>query len=570
MPANDKDPNTNLTYTLVTAPSRGTLSGCLNGTADITCDYLPDTTSTGNVQFTYKANDGGLDSEEVFTVFLDIKVARSPIMQISLGGQHTCVLFKNKKVTCWGRNQRGQLGLNHTIPIGNFEVPLFRDYAHTGDQEFVNLGEGALQISSGESHTCALLESGSVRCWGYNHYGQLGLGNYNTIGDNELPSSINALNFGQRVIQVSAGQDYTCVLLENGGTRCWGHNYYGQLGLGHRSTVNSISQLNDLPLGQKVKLISAGPVHACAILFDGKVKCWGNNNSGQLGLGHSRYIGDTETLSNLPAVSLSAQVLNLSLGIFSTCAVLANNGRTCWGSNHGRDLRFNYNIGDNETPFSFGPLDLGESAASVSSFASADASCVLLDSGSVKCWGANNYGQLGLGDSTITHRHIASDSETISFGRTAVAISSRGGSSCVILDNGEIQCWGKNDYGQLGLGHVQTIGDDEDPTERTMIEGSGLDIIARFKVDHLLHYTNQSISFNASHTYSASTISTYSWDFGDGSDAQTGEAVIHTFTAAGAYEVTLTVTNSDFQTHSVSRKLTILSEETTDEDDVEL
>ena len=158
-------------------------------------------------------------------------------------------------------------------------------------KEFVNLGEGALQISSGDSHTCALLESGSVRCWGYNRYGQLGLGNYYTIGDNELPSSINALSFGQRVIQVSAGQDYNCVLLENGGIRCWGYNAFGQLGLGHTSTINNISQLSDLPLGQKGKSISAGPSHACAILFDGKVKCWGYNVSGQLGLGHSYNIG---------------------------------------------------------------------------------------------------------------------------------------------------------------------------------------------------------------------------------------------------------------------------------------
>ena len=239
---------------------------------------------------------------------------------------------------------------------------------------------------------------------------------------------------------------------------------------------------------------------------------------------------------------------------------------TCWGNNHGRDLGRNYFIGDNETPFSFGSLDLGENT-DVFSFAADDALCALLDNGSIKCWGANRYGQLGLGDSTITHRSLASDSEAISLGRTAVAISSRGGSSCVILDNGEIQCWGRNDYGQLGLGHIYTIGDDEDPTQRTMVEGSGLDPIARIKLDHLLHYTNQAISFSASHTYSASTISTYSWDFGDGSNAQTGEMLTHTFTTAGTYDVTLTVTNSDSQTHSVSKKLTILAEETTDDEE---
>ena len=252
--ATDSDENTSLTYTLVQSPSGGTLSNCLGGTVDLSCDYLPNSSSTANIQFTYKANDGSLDSEEVFTVLLNVKAPRSPITQVSLGNTHACVLFQNKKVSCWGRNNLGQLGLGHTLDIGGSETPLFREFVHTGDHEFVSLGEGVLQISSGSNHTCALLESGKVRCWGDDNQGTLGVGVTENVGDNELPSSVNAISFGQKAIQVSSGFNYTCALLENGGVRCWGENYSGQLGLGHTSFVTDVSTLSDLPIGSRGKV----------------------------------------------------------------------------------------------------------------------------------------------------------------------------------------------------------------------------------------------------------------------------------------------------------------------------
>ena len=333
MPAKDNDQNTNLTYTLVNAPSRGTLSNCLQGSADLVCDYLPDSSSMENVQFTYKANDGSLDSWEFFTVFLDIKVPRSPMIQISAGDQHVCVLFQNKKVSCWGYNGHGQLGLGHTTSLGSNEFPLFRDFVHMGDQESVGLGEGAVQISSGSRHTCALFESGKVRCWGQNNWGQLGLGHYQHIGDDELPSSVPALHFGQKVIQVNASESYTCVLLEGGGVRCWGGSQGGRLGLGHNRNINDISELTDLPLGQKAKFISAGVGHVCAVLLDGRVKCWGENSQGQLGLGHRRTIGDNESLSALESVDLSERVLRVfTHGSRNTCALFESLGLNCWGA----------------------------------------------------------------------------------------------------------------------------------------------------------------------------------------------------------------------------------------------
>ena len=566
MSAKDSDGNP-LTYTLVRSPARGTLSNCLGGTTDLICDYVPDLNSRENVQFTYKANDGTLDSEEVFTVFLDVKLPRSPIIQISLGREYTCVLFQNKKVSCWGRNYYGQLGLGHTEDIGDTEAPLFRDYAHVGEQESVNVGGNVLQISSGSFHTCALLESGDIRCWGGNYWGQLGLGHRNTIGDNEQPASINALNFGQKVIQVSATGTHTCVLLENGGVRCWGYNDNGELGLGysdqHLGDDETLSGLMDLDLGKKAVYINAGFRHSCAILIDGKMKCWGDNSGGQLGLGHTHYIGDNETLSNLQAVELPESVLRVSLGTSLTCTLFESRNMKCWGygSYIGRG-NSQSSIGDDETPLALSHLVLGGNVYKTVS--NSYSTCVILEGGSVKCWGSNSYGQLGLGSSDISWQYTAANATSILLNGKAVDISSGNDFHCALLNDGKVQCWGQNQYGQLGLGHRDLIGDDEVPTQRTLIEGSGFNLIARFNFNYVLGLTNQSISFDASNSYSTSEISTYSWNFGDSSAAQTGKKVTHTFTTAGTYDVTLTVTDSNSKTHSVSKKITILQAESDD------
>ena len=353
-------PSDSLTYTLVQAPSSGTLSGCLGGTADLTCTYLPNSSSTAGTQFTYKANDGTSDSEYAFTVFLHVKSPRSPIVQVTTGSYHTCALFQNKKVTCWGRNDSGQLGLGHTQAIGDDETPLMRDFVLLGDTEFIDLGEGALQISSGITHTCAVLESGGLRCWGYNRHGQLGVRAGQHVGDNERPATISTLNFGQKVLQVSALGSSTCVLLARGGVRCWGYNAKGELGLGHRNSIDNISSLSDLPLGQKAKMITGGNSHTCTVLMDDTLKCWGHNEFGKLGLGHRLNIGDNESLSALPIVHLPRKILNASSGSHSTCALFTNHKSLCWGHSDYHGGSYDYNIGETQTPFTFPSLAFGE------------------------------------------------------------------------------------------------------------------------------------------------------------------------------------------------------------------
>src|SRR5690606_4522223 len=132
--------------------------------------------------------------------------------------------------------------------IGDNEVP-----ASAGD---VNVGGTVVQISAGGVHTCALLDTGSVRCWGSGSLGQIGYGNTNPrIGDNEVPASAGDVNVGGNVEQIVAGGFHTCALLDAGNVRCWGQGELGQLGYGNTERVGNNetpSQAGDVNVGGTV------------------------------------------------------------------------------------------------------------------------------------------------------------------------------------------------------------------------------------------------------------------------------------------------------------------------------
>ena len=136
----------------------------------------------------------------------------------------------NGRVRCWGANISGQLGYGHRNNVGDDESPASAGNVNVGGTVTVT------QIAAGDQHTCALLDTGNVRCWGANISGQLGYGHRNNVGDDESPASIGNVNVGGRVMQIAVGltiSQHTCALLDTGNVRCWGANSRGQLGYGH-------------------------------------------------------------------------------------------------------------------------------------------------------------------------------------------------------------------------------------------------------------------------------------------------------------------------------------------------
>jgi alpha-tubulin suppressor-like RCC1 family protein len=189
---------------------------------------------------------------------------RRPARSVTAGLAHTCVLLAGGSVECWGSNANGELG-NGTMVDSPTPVAVH------------GLAAPAVAIDAGDAHTCALLRTGAVQCWGWNIEGQLGDGGGS---DSATPVSVSGL---ARAIAIAAGGSHTCALVRSGSVRCWGANLYGQLGNG--TTSDSAVPVAASGLGSGVSAIAAGLYHSCALLTGGSVSCWGWNAQGQLGNG---------------------------------------------------------------------------------------------------------------------------------------------------------------------------------------------------------------------------------------------------------------------------------------------
>ncbi|MDQ4049417.1 MAG: hypothetical protein M3131_08575 [Actinomycetota bacterium] len=219
---------------------------------------------------------------------------------ISAGGYHTCALLDGGEVRCWGYAGNGQLGYGKPPDAEN--PPNLADPEAVGA---VDLGPGrtAVAISAGEVHTCALLDDGSVRCWGFGGNGRLGLGNTASIGDDELPGSVAPALGPGTAVAISAGDSHTCALLRGGAVRCWGFGAGGQLGYGNTNNIGdneAPDQAGPVDLGpdRTALAVSAGGRHTCARLDGGavSVSCWGHGGNGRLGYCNERDVGDDERM----------------------------------------------------------------------------------------------------------------------------------------------------------------------------------------------------------------------------------------------------------------------------------
>jgi cysteine-rich repeat protein len=386
------------------------------------------------------------------------------IAQITAGGSHTCVLTESGDVICWGNNANGQLGYGHVQPVGDNEPP--------GVYGPLPLAEPATAISAGHAHTCAVLDSGRVTCWGANPDGRLGLGHINTIGDNEDIDAIVPLDFGDAIESVTAGSDSTCAHSFVGAAYCWGNNNYGQLGRGNMVPVGSnqtVTNANSTAeLGAAVSSMRSGSGHACALMNAGGVRCWGRGSSGQLGYGNTLTVGDDELPSSKVPIFTNDDLIALATGGTHTLIIHPNGGSPQvrgWGSNGNGELGSNssQNHGDGVGPAYAIPTLLGTPAAIA---AGGNHSCAIYEDGDVSCWGRSSDGQLGLSTTqNIGDNEYPSSEPALSFAAPAIQIVAGTSHTCVLLENGDVHCWGANSGGQIGLGYVDTIGDDELATD---------------------------------------------------------------------------------------------------------
>jgi len=302
----------------------------------------------------------------------------------------------------------------------------------TGNDRVPRMAEGV--ISAGWAHACALTGTGKVRCWGYNEFGQVGDG---TTENRNAPVEVAGLPEG--ITAVSAGFTHSCALTAAGGVKCWGNNEFGQLGNG---TVEKDSPVpvDAQGLGSGVKAISASASFTCALLADGSMKCWGANTNGQLGNG-----GHGEAIIPVTVKGLTEEVTAMATSKAGhVCAILKSGGLMCWGWNESGQL------GNGSTKESTLPSPVkGVSDVAVVALGYVH-TCVLERDGEAFCWGEGESGQLD--DPAMKNSYIPVAVSGLP--ENPIQMAAGGSHTCVLTDLGEISCWGANDWGQLGNGEI--------------------------------------------------------------------------------------------------------------------
>ncbi len=342
--------------------------------------------------------------------------------RIAAGRFHTCAITKEGGVKCWGDNEFGELG------TGN-------DIFSSTPVDVKNLSKEVIALSAGTQNNCAILESGHVKCWGYFNLSSC---DYSPVFaesyTHRTPITIEEL---VDVTQIAVGNTFACALTKTGHVKCWGGNHYGELG--DKDIESSMTPVDINIIG--VTEISAGRTHACAKTFTGYTKCWGQDINGQLWDGEfdkgivsidsgeyyscimTKYGGvqcwgcnmtsqlgnhaENQT-SSIPfdVTGLASGVASISAGGDHSCAVMLDGGIKCWGNNDNGQLGNGKSANDPDVFLvSTTPTDVvglgADQALAVS--AGADHTCALMKSGKIKCWGNSGKGQLGVGGGTTPY-----------------------------------------------------------------------------------------------------------------------------------------------------------------------
>ena len=388
---------------------------------------------------------------------------------ISAGGEHSCAVHEDGAISCWGNNWHGQLGNGQggTDDAGFAEIA--NDFYSPLPVSVVDITD-ATAITTGRLHTCALHRTGAVSCWGDTGYGQLGNGQSGYIYASAVPLAVVGVADATAIATI---WEHSCALHEGGTVSCWGKNIRGQLGNG-QSGDRVVSSIPVRVAGIKdATAITAGFEHSCALHEGGTISCWGDNYLGQLGNGQS---GENAMSSVIPVqVADITDATAISIGGGHSCALHLTGAISCWGSNWYGHLG-NGQSGENAD--SSVPVKVKGITDATAISAGFVLSCALHQDGTISCWGSNEYGQLGNGQSG--ENADSSVPVKVKGITDATAVAAGHQHSCALHRTGTISCWGYNWYGQLGDGQSGENADSSVPvrvadiTDATAITRSGL------------------------------------------------------------------------------------------------
>lgn len=365
--------------------------------------------------------------------------------QLALGHDHTCVLLADGAVRCWGPGTFGRLGTGSTTTIGDDEP------ASAGKP--VALGGKAVAITAGAMHTCALLDTKRVRCWGRGNDGQLGYGSPDDVGDDETPASAGDVPLGEDVLQVAAGGDATCALLASGMVRCWGDNLDGALGLPGTKQPRKVgddepvTSLPGIKLDRAVVQLAGARGEMCALFDDYKVRCWGEIT----GSTDPHHAADKRL-----DLEIGGDVAKLS-GSTLMCVITTKGGARCWGTSRAlsSSVGVDRNSGDDWVVLADAPdLPLPSPVEHIAM--SGDHACALLVGGKVRCWGDGRLGILGAPSGNVVS---VADAMEVDLGAPAIDLAAGAFHTCAVTNDGGVRCWGMAKDGRLGYGTAENVGE---------------------------------------------------------------------------------------------------------------
>jgi alpha-tubulin suppressor-like RCC1 family protein len=365
---------------------------------------------------------------------------------LSIGYFSACALMSDTSLRCWGDNFGGQLG----TPTG-----LYDSVPHAVPMPLT----GAVRVAVANWHACALMASGGVKCWGSNFSGQLGLGNVEAdaiYGPTDVPGLVSP---GVTVVEIAVGKEHTCALLSTSTVKCWGLNQVEQAGQPNPDapSLMFVSTPTEVDLdGAIVTHIFAGAYHSCASTLTGTI-CWGTDGMGELGRTlPAGEFWDMPGPSVPEIVGPTAMVSGASAD--HACAAMSDFTHQCWGRFESGQL------GDGTADPA--ALTEGRPTASMvlddpgfeSLGIGALNSCGIFH-GAVWCWGDDGYEELTEGAPPFSAVPFAT---SITTGATHVVVGA--GVVCAIVDD-RVLCWGINNAGILG--RDLTCGIDQDPNACT-------------------------------------------------------------------------------------------------------
>jgi len=424
-----------------------------------------------------------IDLNKVNNDIREIFYVQMGFISYSFGDEHSCYINQDFNMKCFGRNLEKQLGFGDDEQNrGDDPNEMDSNLAYVDP----GVGNKFKSVYCGGAHTCSILTNDKAKCWGWNYYGQLGIGSSDTGYIGNTGDSLPFIDFGDvdniKPILFAVGGFFTCILFDNKKVKCFGQGENGALGYENTKNIGSLSTHmgNNLPfvnLGTDILVssihTSSSAYHNCIIIEGSQLmKCWGLNDL--YGLGYDDNISRGHAVdtmgNNLPTLNLGSEskVVQVGVGQYHTCAIRIDKELLCWGYN----VEGRLGLGTTTSPIpTSSPLfvavkvdsDTKKKAKYVS--AGNDHTCVLLDNDiSAKCVGGNKFGQLGQGDK-VSKGNLPSTTmdkfPIINLGNKSLKILSIGARNrytCVLFIDSTLKCFGQGQNGKLGSGSITLIG----------------------------------------------------------------------------------------------------------------